>query len=59
VGDSQLFLFTTGTPERPWAVVRQRESTREIFWYGDYEQIPFDSELFARPKGVKIEDVKQ
>src|SRR5260370_15118693 len=39
VGDSQLFLFTTGTPERPWAVARQQGSAREMFWYGAYEQL--------------------
>lgn len=58
VGDSQLFLFTTGAPERPWAVARQDGSGREIFWYGIYEQLPFDPKVFARPEGVKIEEVK-
>jgi hypothetical protein len=59
VGDSQLFLFTTGTPERPWAVTRQYGDKREIFWYGIYEQLPFDPKLFAKPEGVKIEEAKQ
>lgn len=58
-GDSQLFLFTTGTPERPWAVARQHRDRREIYWYGVYEQVPFDLKLFAKPEGVKIEDSKQ
>ena len=58
-GESQLFLFTIGTPERPWAVARQHSGTREIYWYGEYKQIPFDSKLFAKPTGVKIEEVKQ
>lgn len=31
IGDSQLFLFTTGAPERPWAVARHHSNTREIF----------------------------
>jgi hypothetical protein len=57
VGDSQLLLFTTGTPERPWAVARQRGETREIFWYDAYEQLPFDARLFAKPGGVKIQGV--
>jgi hypothetical protein len=57
-GDSKLFLFTTGTPERPWAVARQHGDTREIYWYGTYEQIPFDSKLFVKPEAVKIEDSK-
>jgi hypothetical protein len=58
VGDSQLFLFTTGTPERPWAVARQHGDVNEIFWYGDYQQLPFDPKLFARPEGIKIEEIK-
>jgi hypothetical protein len=58
VGDSQLYLFTTGTPERPWAVAQQHGNTREIFWYDTYEQLPFDPKLFAKPGGVKIEEAK-
>jgi hypothetical protein len=58
LGDSQLFLFTTGTPERPWTVARQHGGEREIFSYGICEQLPFDPKLFASPEGVKIEDVK-
>ena len=58
VGDSLLLLFTTGTPERPWAVVRQHGETRETFWYGTYEQLTFDPKLFAKPGDVKIEEVK-
>ena len=58
IGDSQLLLFTTGSPERPWAVARQHGNAREMFWYGIYEQLPFDPELFARPVNVKIEEAK-
>jgi hypothetical protein len=58
IGDSQLFLFTTGRPERPWAVARKRGNVNEIFWYGTYEQLPFDQKLFAKPEGVKVEEVK-
>jgi len=58
IGDSQVFLFTTGTPERPWAVVRQHGETREIFWYGTYEQFPFDAQLFAKPADVNIEEAR-
>jgi len=57
-GDSQLFLFTTGDPEVPVAVVRKNDKTREILWYGEYTQIPFDAKLFAKPEGVKIEEPK-
>jgi hypothetical protein len=55
VGDSQLFLFTTGTPERSWAVTRKHGNVNEIFGSGTYEQLPFDQKLFAKPEGVKIE----
>jgi len=58
VGDSRLFLFTTGTPERPWALVRQHGNIRDIYWYGEFEQVPFDSKLFAKPDGVRIEEIK-
>ena len=58
IGGSRLLLFTTGTPERPWAVARQHGNAREIFWYGIYEQPPFDPRLFAKPVDVKIEDAK-
>lgn len=59
VGDSQLFLFTTGTPEHPWAIARQRGNTREMYWYAAYEQLLFDPSLFAKPRDVKIEEAKQ
>jgi len=57
IGDSQLFLFTTETPERPWAVARKHNNVDQIFWYGTYEQQPFDQKLFVRPEGVKIVEV--
>ena len=57
-GDSQLSLFTTGMPERPWALARQQGSSREIFWYGTYEQLPFDPKLFAKPSEMKMEEAK-
>jgi hypothetical protein len=59
VGGSQLFLFTAGKPEVPVSVVRTIDKKREIFWYGEYSQQPFDIKLFARPEGVKIEEVHQ
>ena len=59
VGGSQILLFTTGAPERPWAVARkQGDDVTESFWYGAYEELPFDAKLFTRPEGVKIEEVK-
>jgi hypothetical protein len=56
IGDSELVLFTSGTPERPVAVVRERKSMREVFWYESYDEVAFDVKLFSKPEGVKIED---
>jgi hypothetical protein len=57
-GDSKLALFTYGTPERPLAVGRVRGNDGEIYWYSGYGELPFDAKLFARPEGVKVEEVK-
>lgn len=57
-GDWQLFLFTAGDPEAPVAVIRKSHKTREIIWYGEYAQIPFDAKLFAKPDGLKVEELK-
>jgi hypothetical protein len=59
VGEWQIYLFTSGSPERPVAVSRVRGDVRETFWYGAYEELPFDSKLFAKPEGVKIEEANQ
>jgi len=53
-----LFLFTSGQPEIPVAVVRKNEKTRDIIWYGEYLELPFDPQLFAKPNDVKIEEVR-
>lgn len=58
VGEWQLFLFTAGNPEIPVAVIRSSGETREIFWYGEYEQVPFETKLFTIPDGVKIQETK-
>lgn len=58
IEDSQLFLFTSGNPEVPVAVIRKTDKTREIYWYGEYAQLSFDAKLFAKPEGVKIIEVK-
>jgi hypothetical protein len=58
LGDSQLVLFTSGDPEAPVAVVRKSDKTREIYWYGEYIQQPFDAKLFAKPEGVKVEEMQ-
>ncbi len=57
-GKSELLLITSGDPAVPVAVVRKNDTTREIFWYGEYIQLPFDAVLFAKPEGVKIEEAK-
>ena len=56
IGEWQLFLFAAGDPEVPVAVVRANDKKREIYWYGEYELLPFDAKLFAKPEGVKIEE---
>jgi len=57
-GHSKLFLFTSGDPEVPVAVVRKNGKTHETFWYGEYAQVPFDATLFAKPEGMKIGEMK-
>ena len=58
VGEWQLFLFTAGNPEAPVAVVRSSSKIREIVWFGEFEQVPFDAKLFAIPDGIKIQETK-
>ncbi len=58
IDESELFLFTVPETGVPVAVARTTEKTREIFWYGEYKEVPFDAELFAKPKGVKIQESK-
>jgi hypothetical protein len=56
VGDSKLFLFTNGTPEKPVALTRERGKEKDIYWYSDFENLPFDPRLFSKPEAVKIQD---
>ncbi len=56
--DAKLALFTYGPPERPLAVSRVRGDKGEIFWFKGHGDIPFESALFAKPEGVKIEEAK-
>lgn len=58
IKDWQVTLYTTGTPERPWALSRQRGGTTQTYWYEVYEQVPFNPQLFAKPEGIKIQEVK-
>jgi hypothetical protein len=59
IEDWQLFLFTAGTPKRPVAVSRVRGSNRDTYWYGAYEELPFDPKLFMKPEGITIHEAKQ
>jgi hypothetical protein len=58
VRDVQLFLYTIGSPERPWAVARQHGKDRETYWYDEFDQLPFDAKLFDKPEGIKFKDVR-
>ena|SRR5271165_4076079 len=58
IADWQVTLYTAGTPERPWALTRQRGKTTQTYWYDLYEQVPFDPQLFVKPEGVKIQEVR-
>jgi hypothetical protein len=58
IKDWQVTLYTTGTPERPLALRRQRGNVTQTYWYEVYEQVPFDAQLFAKPEGVKIQEVR-
>jgi len=59
VGDSKVVLFTDGDPEAPVAIARSTDKGRqEIYWYGEFELVPFDAKLFAPPEGIKIEEAK-
>lgn len=58
IGSSMLALFTYGIPERPLAVSRKRGDKDEIYWYSGYGHVPFDAKLFAKPEGMKVEEIK-
>lgn len=59
IGDSVVMLITLANSGKPYAIVRQKGGTRDIYWYGAYEEIPFDPKLFAKPTGMKIEEMEQ
>jgi hypothetical protein len=59
VGSTRFSMFTVGAPnERPLAVARSVGEKGEVFIYTAYEEVPFDSKLFAKPDGVKISETK-
>jgi hypothetical protein len=58
IGGSKLALYTYGTPERPLAVGRVRETRARSIWFSGYGQVPFDAKLFAQPDAMKIEEIK-
>jgi hypothetical protein len=47
--------------ERPKNLWPSQGSTskRDIYWYGTYEEVPFDAKLFAKPEGIKIEEASK
>jgi hypothetical protein len=54
--DSELLLFTTGTPEVPLAVILKKSSGEYTYTYDSYEQLPFNAKLFSKPEGVAIRE---
>jgi hypothetical protein len=58
-GTRFVMLTTTSLNERPLAVARSVGGKGEVFVYTDYEEIPFDPKLFARPSGVRISEQKR
>lgn len=58
IANSQFFLFTSGMPEHPVAVTRQRGNGQETYWYGDFKEIPFDAKIFIPPVGLRIEEAR-
>lgn len=59
VGSTRFLMFTVGAPnERPLAVARSVGGKGNVFIYTAYEEVPFDSKLFATPEGVKISETK-
>jgi hypothetical protein len=39
------------------AIARQRDTKREVYWYGSYEEVQSDAKLFQKPEG-KTEQIK-
>ncbi|HEY1265418.1 MAG TPA: hypothetical protein VGF06_17940 [Terriglobales bacterium] len=58
VDGSQIYLFMGDDTGKPVAIAMQKADKRVIYWYEDFEEVPFDSKLFARPEGVTMEEVK-
>jgi hypothetical protein len=40
------------------AVARQHGDKRDVYWYGTYEEVPFDSKLFDKPDDIKVDSAK-
>lgn len=59
IGSTRFIMLTIRTPnERPLAVGRAVGDKGEVFIYTDYEEIPFDAKLFAKPDSIKISETK-
>jgi hypothetical protein len=60
IGNTKLLMFTINAPtERASAAGRAAGEKGEVYIYTAYDEIPFDPKLFAKPKGVTIQEVKQ
>ena len=58
VGNTDLALFTYGTPEHPVAVSQKHNGKTDIYWDSGYGEQNFDPKLFGKPESVKIEESK-
>ncbi len=56
LGDAELLLFSSGTPEVPLAVILKKGVAEYTYAYDSYQQLPFDAKLFSKPKDVKIRE---
>ena len=56
LGDAQLLLFSSGTPEVPLAVVMRNSAGEYTYAYDSYEELPFNPKLFSKPEGIAIRE---
>jgi len=59
VGAVILSLFVAKSPELPIAVSLRRGDRTDTVLYSQYARTEFDSKIFAKPEGVRIEDAKR
>ena len=56
LGDMELLLFSSGSPEVPLAVVLKKAAGEYTYAYDSYEELPFNAKLFSKPEGVTIRE---